>query len=303
MDLIWLKDFLALASSGGFSRAAEARGVTQPAFSRRIRALEQWLGVILVNRDSHQVRLTTAGARFVDIADATLRTLELGRRELQEIASTSRSSLRFVATHVLSVTFFPRWIQILQARSGQEFSLQLTADNMMAAEQLMAHGGAQFLLCHHHPLAMTTLSPRDFTSIALAVDRLVPVSAPSGGDPIVPRHRLPGTVAHPADYLQYGSESGIGRIVAMAQSVDPPTPHLAPIFTSHAVMVLAAMVREGRGLAWLPRSLVEGDLAAGTLVPAGEEEWDIPIEVRLYRPVARQSPAAEAFWAALTSPV
>ena len=37
MDLDWLKDFLALAEQKNFSRAADARNVSQPAFSRRIR--------------------------------------------------------------------------------------------------------------------------------------------------------------------------------------------------------------------------------------------------------------------------
>jgi DNA-binding transcriptional LysR family regulator len=45
MNLSWLHDFLALAETGNFSRAADARHMTQPAFSRRIRALEDWLGV------------------------------------------------------------------------------------------------------------------------------------------------------------------------------------------------------------------------------------------------------------------
>ena len=47
MEFIWLEDFLALVDSGNFSRAAELRHVTQPAFSRRIRALEDWVGVDL----------------------------------------------------------------------------------------------------------------------------------------------------------------------------------------------------------------------------------------------------------------
>ena len=40
MELKWLEDFVALAENGSFSKAAKARYVTQPAFSRRIRALE-----------------------------------------------------------------------------------------------------------------------------------------------------------------------------------------------------------------------------------------------------------------------
>ena len=47
MELVWLEDFLALAEALNFSRAAEARHVTQPAFSRRIRALEGWIGAAL----------------------------------------------------------------------------------------------------------------------------------------------------------------------------------------------------------------------------------------------------------------
>jgi DNA-binding transcriptional LysR family regulator len=64
MDTIWLEDFLALVDLANFSRAAEHRNVTQPAFSRRIRMLEEWIGVALVDRDTHQIVLTPAGKRF-----------------------------------------------------------------------------------------------------------------------------------------------------------------------------------------------------------------------------------------------
>jgi len=57
------------------------------------------------------------------------------------------------------------------------------------------------------------------------------------------------------------------------------------------------MVRDGRGVAWIPQSLAEQDVAAGRLVRAGDALWDVPVEVRLFRPRARQSPAAEGFWA------
>ena len=68
LNLSWLDDFLALAESGNFSRAAEERHMTQPAFSRRIRALEEWLGTELFDRSSQPARLTAAGEWFRDIA-------------------------------------------------------------------------------------------------------------------------------------------------------------------------------------------------------------------------------------------
>lgn len=295
MELMWLEDFLALARGESFSRAADTRGVTQPAFSRRIRALETWLGVVLVDRDTHRISLTAAGSRFVEVADATLRTLEHGRREVREIAGASQSSLRITATHALSLTFFPSWVRSIEALSAQEVSIQLTADNMAAAEQTMLQGRAQFLLCHHHPAAATVLDQRNFACITLGSDRLVPVSTKFPGEDR-PLHALPGTENAPVSYLEYGPESGMGRIVAAARAAGGPVAHLASAFRSHAVLVLTAMAREGKGVAWLPESLIEDDLALGRLVPAGDETWSVPMEIRLYRPRARQSPAAESFW-------
>ena len=56
----WLEDFVSLAETHSFSRSAQLRHVTQPAFSRRIQALEAWAGVDLVDRPSYPTRLTMA---------------------------------------------------------------------------------------------------------------------------------------------------------------------------------------------------------------------------------------------------
>ena len=61
MEIKWLEDFLALASTLNFSKAADERHVTQSAFSRRIRQLEAWLGATLVDRATYPSRLTEAG--------------------------------------------------------------------------------------------------------------------------------------------------------------------------------------------------------------------------------------------------
>jgi len=68
MEMAWLEDFLAILECGGFSRAAERRNVTQPALSRRVRALEQWVGTPLFDRSTHAVTLTPAGLRFRETA-------------------------------------------------------------------------------------------------------------------------------------------------------------------------------------------------------------------------------------------
>ncbi|ATQ73386.1 MULTISPECIES: LysR family transcriptional regulator [Massilia] len=64
MDMKWVEDFLCLADTRSFSRSASERHSSQPAFSRRIRSLETWLGATLVDRSCNPPSLTPAGHVF-----------------------------------------------------------------------------------------------------------------------------------------------------------------------------------------------------------------------------------------------
>ena len=57
------------------------------------------------------------------------------------------------------------------------------------------------------------------------------------------------------------------------------------------------MALDGRGMAWLPRTLIGDDLASGRLVEAAPPDWHVELEVRLYRDRAPLGKAAEDFWA------
>ncbi|MDH4062660.1 MAG: LysR family transcriptional regulator, partial [Aquincola sp.] len=76
MDTKWLEDFVSLAGTRSFSRSAQLRHVTQPAFSRRIQALEAWAGVDLVDRSIFPMRLTAAGETFLAQAQEMLASLQ-----------------------------------------------------------------------------------------------------------------------------------------------------------------------------------------------------------------------------------
>src|SRR5579859_5120418 len=291
MELAWLEDYLALAETMNFSRAAEARNVTQPAFSRRIRALEAWVGTPLFLRTTHRVALTPAGEHFQGEAEALTRALHQLRRETLDLAGRDAAMLTFAATHALSFTFFPKWIR------GNERvlalgTLNLISDSLQACEQLMMRGDAQFLLCHYHRDMRSRFEPGQFKSIVVGADTLMPLSAPDAEG--APRWRLDGPA--PVKYLAYGSQSGLGRIVAASSATDGRAFALETVFTAHLAATLLTMARAGDGVAWLPRTLAEDDIAAGRLVAAGGAQLGIPIEIRLFRPAARQSHAAEAVW-------
>ena len=302
MDMLeWFQDFVVLSETGHFSRAAEYRNITQPAFSRRVRALENWVGAPLFSRDTHRAELTIAGEQFKPIVEEILLLAHVGRELARNAAKTSAQTIHFASTHALSIHFFPDWLRRIEERTSYRAIVNLMADNMAGCEQKVLRGEAQFLLCQHHPSATNALNPRRFLWLDIGEDRLVPVSKPANAGNPQPLYALPGSIERPATHLAYSKGSGMGRIIAAARAIDAPTAWLSTIFTSHVVAVLVAMARSGRGLAWVPLSLVDHCLASGELVRAGDKQWDIPITTRIFRSRMRQSPAVEQFWKMLLS--
>ena len=296
MEIGWLEDFLAVLDCGGFSRAADKRHVTQSALSRRIRALEEWVGAPLFQRTTHSVALSPAGLVFRLTAEEVLRRLQAGRAEAQEEARGTTDILKFASTNALSLTFFPDWLRRTEETLPFVVNIQLVANHMEACERIMLQGQTQFLLCHNHPDVSWSLSSKQFRSAKIGEDELLPVSAPvAEGD--TPLHALPGSEESPTACLAFSPESGMGRIISAVRAASPIAAHLKPVFGSHLAKLLVTMALEGRGMAWLPKSLIEDYLRDGRLVPAGDRSMSIPIEIHIFRPAARQSPIAEQFWA------
>jgi aminoethylphosphonate catabolism LysR family transcriptional regulator len=97
MRYVQLRAFHYVAICGGFSRAAEALFLTQPAISDQVRKLEEEYDVVLFNRRKKQVTITDAGRRLLEI---TRRLFEI-EKQAHEMLSESRTlrsgSLRVIA--------------------------------------------------------------------------------------------------------------------------------------------------------------------------------------------------------------
>jgi LysR family transcriptional regulator, hypochlorite-specific transcription factor HypT len=302
MNLIWLEDFLAIADEGGFSRAAERRHVTQPALSRRIKSLEGWLGTPVFERGSHTLTLTAAGHAFRAVAEDVMRRVLAGRDEAQEAARLKAETISFAATHALSQSYFPDWLRRTESARGGA-AVQLVASNFAGCEKLLHDADAHFMLAHHHPSLVNRLDVDRFLRIELERDVLIPISGAASARrrsraKSEARHRLPGTANAPLPYLAYHPGSGVGRIVSSFLLQKEPPAWLVPGFAA-PVMLLVDMAREGRGITWAPRSLVQHDLDQGRLLRAGGDDWDIEIGICLFRPRTRLPNTAEAFWSAI----
>ena len=83
MELKWFEDFLSVSPCYSFTRAASERNITQSALSRRIRQLEEWLGVVLFDRKTYPIRLTPEGEEFLHVAHATVFSMTRLRRSFR----------------------------------------------------------------------------------------------------------------------------------------------------------------------------------------------------------------------------
>jgi DNA-binding transcriptional LysR family regulator len=297
MNLSWLDDFLALAASGNFSRAAEERHMTQPAFSRRIRALEEWLGTDLFDRSGQPATLTAAGKWFQDEAVQLLAQVARLPGEACAVAGAHSASLRFASTHALSFTFLPRWLRGLEARADIG-PITLVSDVLARCEAMLAESQVQFVICHAHPQAPSKLLSSGFASVRLGTDPLIPVSAPDGEGTAL--HGLErASAAEPLRFLGYSDESGIGRILREVNAAFFERVPVQHVFKAHLASALRTMALDRRGMAWLPRTLIGEDLEAGKLVEAAGPQWRIEMEIRLYRDRAPLGASGEELWAAV----
>ena len=106
MELRWLDDFCALAKTRHFSRAAEERHVSQPTFSRRIKLLEEEMGVTLIDRNSLPMQLTPAGEVFlISCADISAR-LRQTKNQCKAADQQQQEKMNFsLQPHIISTIY------------------------------------------------------------------------------------------------------------------------------------------------------------------------------------------------------
>ena len=296
MQLKWLEDFIALAQERSFTRAAELRHVTHPAFGRRIRALEAWAGTPLVERSNGgPVTLTPAGHSFLETAGHLVRSLAQSHEELQSLAGRQARTVTLATGRTLARTVVADWLVRLQPiLQGGELCIRTRA--LADTVGMLERNEADFSLVYHHPTLAIRLDARQFTHLTVASDRLVPVSrATAQGQAL---HRF-GPDATRVPYLAYAPQLALGRLVEDHLAHNPHAPRLQRVVECDSADAHYEYVQKGLGVAWLPWSMVFADCKAQRLALAGDARMEVRFDVRLYRPKRRLGPLAEALWKAL----
>jgi DNA-binding transcriptional LysR family regulator len=303
METKWLEDFIALAETRSFSRAAQLRHVTQPAFSRRIQALEAWTGIDLVDRSSYPTRLTPAGETFHGQALEIVGALQATRNLMRSHQVAGQDMIEFAVPHTLAFTFFPHWLTGLRPQFGALRS-RLNAFNVHDAVLRLTEGGCDLLIAYHHPSQPLQLSPDRYEMLSLGDESLAPYARPGpDGQPLL---RLPAVPGARVPFLSYAPGAYMARLVEVILKQADAPPQLDTVYETDMAEGLKAMALEGHGLAFLPVSSVRKELKARRLVPAAPSgTLELTMEVRIYRerPEVARHPkaAAQALWSFLES--
>jgi DNA-binding transcriptional LysR family regulator len=305
METKWLEDFVSLAETRSFSRSAQLRHVTQPAFSRRIQALEAWAGTDLVDRSSYPTRLTPAGETLYAQSLEMLQALQSTRAMLRGHASAGHDVIEFAVPHTLAFTFFPAWVSGLREKFGPIKS-RLIAMNVHDAAMRLVEGSCDVLIAYHHGSQPLQLDADRYEMVTLGQETLAPYCKPDArGEP---QFRLPGRPNQPLPYLGYAPGAYLGRVAELLLKQAGTAIHLDRVYETDMAEGLKVMAMEGHGIAFLPHSAVRKELKTGRLVSAAPPELqqlEIAMDVRAYRerPSGKQAPkgTVQSLWAFLAA--
>ena len=111
MNLRFVEAFYWVVSLKSVSRAAEKLFITQSAMSSRIAALEEELGVLLLDRRDKQFRLTVAGMRFFNHAQRLLALQREIKGEMDAGGAQRAVTLRIGAIESVLHSWLIDWVQ------------------------------------------------------------------------------------------------------------------------------------------------------------------------------------------------
>jgi len=283
METKWLEDFVSLAETRSFSRSAQLRHVTQPAFSRRIQSLEAWAGTDLVDRSSYPTRLTPAGETLYDQSMEILQALQSTRAMLRGHTSAAQDVIEFAVPHTLAFTFFPAWVSDLREKFGPIKS-RLIALNVHDAVLRLVEGSCDLLIAYHHSSHPFQLDPQRYEMVSLGQEVVASYVKPDASG--APLFSLPGRAGALLPYLGYAPGAYLGQMVELILKQASCAIHFDRVYETDMAEGLKAMALEGHGVAFLPYSAVKKELRAKRLVsamPGDMAPLQITMDVRAYR--------------------
>ena len=276
-----MSTFVAVAERGGFAKAARHLGMSPPAVTRVIAALERHLGTALFHRSTRSVLLTTEGSALLE----RVREILLQLQEAEHVAmggqSMPRGELHVTAPVVFGrLHVLPVLTTLLARHSEVTVRLMLLDRNIRLVEE-----GIDVAV------RIGELPDSGLTAVTIGAVRQTIVASPA----YLARHGQP---ARPRDLGDHDVIAG-DSIRAGAQWRFGPKLESVPVnprMTVNSIDALLAAATAGLGLANVFSYQAKEGMAAGTLRSVLDEHAPPPVPVHLLFPTSRaQMPAVRHF--------
>lgn len=255
MELKWLDDYIALIETGSFSAAAERRHVSQPAFSRRIQMLEDWLGVTLIDRTRKPLQFTPV-AKDNQLAFRSLVARIYEFRAVLKAESLDSAGITIAAQHTLAASYVPGFLERLRQLDPDQ-NFRLRSENRADSVAMLMRGEAEILIAYDTPQSPCNVPGQLAQRHVLGKDELMLVASPA-------LHRQLSRVAQGerVPMLCFPPDSFFGQAVrAEAMPELMRRQQVVVRCVSEYAMGLRELALVGQGAAWLPALLIRDDLA------------------------------------------
>jgi|GEM_PF-177301 len=295
-----LRTFVVLSRTRHFRRAADELATSQPAISARVAALEDKLGVRLIERGEGVFRLTEAGQLALETFEKVLAELDRLAFRLRNEPEPVAATLRVGAIDTVAATWLPGLIETLHARYPH-MRVELTVDGTRALSVGLRKGNFDIIF------AMHPVVDEGFRTFSACVLQMIWVGSP--------RLINPDRVYTPQDLAAM-------PIITFPRDT-PPYQMVAPYFHDEQVLAskltscnslyaIVSLLLDSYGVAALPTVALRRELASGRLVPirVTKEFTAMPViasyqaqtQQELMRAVAEESRRAAALFCASAKP-
>jgi len=259
MDLSALADFNLVATHGSFGKASRITGRSKTTLSRRVMALEESLGLRLLERNTRALRLTNEGQSLFLRTDSLLNEIKEIRHSLTSSHSVSSGALRVSVPVLISHLALGR-IAASFSKTYPDLRLEINAEDRCV--NLIEEGYDMVIRCNP--------SPRDdLVGRCILRDPLIVVApanfvCPNTTDTELRHPRFPAVVLTSAPENETW-EIRVGPSVRVL--------HPVPVLRFSSLVMIKDAVREGAGVALLPLTIVKQALESGELVSWGTHPY------------------------------
>ncbi len=294
MRLEWIDDILAVAEHGSFQAACEKRNVSQPAFSRRIRQIEQALGVPLFDRATRPARLSP---HVLDQLDR-MRDLSAGMRDLtvalRDAEGRRRRRIVIASQHAIAATSTP---EIIGRFADLDIDTRLRSANRDDCLAQIMTRRADIAFIHDVAGAQEIPGAEFLDIVQIGTETLIPVFARDSLDTLnaaYARGELP-VIAYPADVFLGQVQRRL--IFPRLTRVGRVRPRLETALTLAAL----EFARTGFAIAWIPEPLARADIKVDRLVNLSTTLPSLPMTLIAARLNDAPSPILADVWQRITA--